>query len=206
MKKYYWLVKPGIIYGNALTAMAGFLLADRGRFDVVLFLAMLAGICLVMASGCVFNNVWDRQADSKMERTKNRALVTGEISTTNALAYGTVLGLIGFGLLYFYTNALTTLIAAIGFAFYVLVYTPLKHRTVYGTLLGAVAGAVPPVVGYCAVTNELDIGAWLLFLILVVWQMPHFYAIGINRFDDYKAAGIPICQCKKEYTSPKSRF
>src|SRR6185503_10318154 len=105
--------------------------------------------------------------------------VTGAISKTQAIIFGSVLLLLGLMLLYFHTNALTAVVALVGFIVYVFPYTLLKRRTVFGTIIGAVAGAVPPVVGYTAVANHLDTGAWILFAILMTWQMPHFYSIAI---------------------------
>ncbi len=203
LKHYYLLTKPGIIYGNSLSVIAGFFLASKESFNPLLFVATLVGIGLVMASGCVFNNYIDRGIDKKMERTKKRALVTKMIPVKNALIFGTILGILGFGLLYVYTNLLTTFIAFIGFFFYVIVYTFSKRKTVYGTVLGSISGAVPPVVGYTAVTNNFDLGALLLFLLLVIWQMPHFYAIAIFRLQDYKEAGIPVLPIKRGITFTK---
>ncbi len=192
IKSYYYLTKPGIIYGNSLSVIAGFFLASGRVFNPIIFLATLFGLGFVMASACVFNNYIDREIDEKMERTKKRALVTKKIPVKNALIFGTILGLLGFGLLYLFTNLLTTFIAFIGFFFYVIVYTFSKRVTVYGTLIGSISGATPPVVGYVAVTNHIDTAALLLFLILVVWQMPHFYAIAIFRIKDYASAAIPV--------------
>lgn len=197
LNRYYLLTKPGIIYGNSLSVIAGFFLASRGSFNLLLFLATLIGLGLVMASGCVFNNYIDRDIDEKMERTKKRALVTKKVSVKNALIFGAILGLLGFGLLYFLTNVLTSFIAFLGFFFYVIVYTFSKRKTVYSTLLGSISGAVPPVVGYTAVTNHFDFAALLLFMILVIWQMPHFYAIAIFRMKEYAAAGIPVLPIEK---------
>ncbi|HSX00764.1 MAG TPA: heme o synthase, partial [Candidatus Saccharimonas sp.] len=192
LQRYYWLTKPGIIYGNLLTAVGGFLLAARGSVDLGLLAAMAAGIALVMASGCVFNNVMDRQLDAAMARTKKRAMVTGTISTRNALVYGAVLGLAGLGMLVAWTTALAAVVAAVGWVAYVLVYGWAKRAGWYGTIVGSISGAVPPVVGYTAVTGTLDAGAWLVFAVLVCWQMPHFYAIALFRLDDYKAAKVPV--------------
>jgi protoheme IX farnesyltransferase len=192
IKAYYTLAKPGIIYGNAITAIGAFFLASRGQFNVVLFLAMLLGISFVMGSACVFNNYLDRDIDMLMKRTKIRALVTQEIPGINALVYATVLGILGLFALACYTNLLTAGIALFGFFMYVAVYGIAKRRTVHGTVIGSISGAVPPVVGYCAVTNQIDAAAIILFLILVCWQMPHFYAIAIFRQDDYTAAKIPV--------------
>jgi protoheme IX farnesyltransferase len=197
IKSYYRLTKPGIIYGNAIAAIAGFLLASKGHFNIVLFLAALVGLSLVIASGCVINNYIDRSIDDKMLRTKKRALVTKTIPEKNALIFAAILGLLGFFILFQFTNLLTTFVAFVGYFFYVVMYSIWKRKSIHGTIIGSVSGAVPPVVGYCAVTNHFDVAALLLFLILVFWQMPHFYAIAIFRMKDYAAARIPVLPVKK---------
>ncbi len=202
-KKYYYLTKPGIIYGNAITAMAGFFLASRGQVDWLLLLAMLAGLSLVIGAGCVFNNIMDKDIDAKMSRTKNRVMVIGKIQKKRAAQFGAVLLLLGFLILNNFTTALALWSAMTGFFIYVFIYTPLKRRTVWATLIGAVAGATPPVIGYTAVTNHLDAAAIILFFILVFWQMPHFYAIAIRRLDDYQAANIPVLPAVKSLRTTK---
>lgn len=197
LRNYYLLTKPGIIQGNAIAAIGGFLLAANGRIDWVLFLATIIGLSLVIASACVFNNFIDRHLDKKMSRTKSRALVTGDIPSRNALAFGGALGFIGFFILLLLTTLVATAAALVGFIFYVAIYGIAKRRTTHGTLVGTVPGAVPPVVGYTAVTNSIDTAALLLFLILVFWQMPHFYAIAIYRLNDYKKAGLPVLPAVK---------
>lgn len=192
MINYYLLTKPGIVLGNLVTLAAGFLLASKGVLDIGLFLATFLGLALIMASACVFNNYIDRQVDQKMERTKNRPLVTGLISHRSALLFGTLLGLLGALTLFLFTNLLTVMVAAFGFFVYVVLYSLWKCRTIYGTAIGSVAGAVPPVVGYCAVSNEFDLGALILFTMLVLWQMPHFFSIALYHFKDYSAAKIPV--------------
>jgi protoheme IX farnesyltransferase len=193
MINYYLITKPGIILGNLITLAAGFLLASKGQyFDISLFFATLLGLTFVMASACVFNNYIDRHLDKKMQRTKNRALVIGLISGPNAIVFGTILGIIGGLILYAFTNVLALLMAAIGFFVYVVLYSMWKSRTVYGTAIGSVAGAMPPVVGYCAVAGRLDLGAFILFFMLVLWQMPHFFSIAIYRLEDYTKAKIPV--------------
>lgn len=189
---YYRLTKPGIIRGNAITAGAGFLLASQGHVQLAMFAAMLVGLSLVIASACVFNNFIDRDIDKLMTRTKARALVVGELSTAQALLFGVTLGLMGTAILIIGTNLLATGIAAFGWVAYVIVYGYYKRQSVHGTIVGSLSGAVPPVVGYCAVTAKLDAAAIILFLILVLWQMPHFYAIAMYRLDDYQAANIPV--------------
>ena len=192
IKKYLTLTKPGIIFGNVITAAAGFALASKGHFDFWLFCAMLIGLSLIIASACVFNNYMDRDIDSVMARTKNRPLVQGSISTNNAIVFGIVLGALGSTVLFMYTNLLTLFSALIGFIVYVFVYGIAKRRSVYATLIGSIAGGMPPVVGYCAVSNNFDLGTFIIFMIIVLWQMPHFYAIAMYRLTDYQAASIPV--------------
>lgn len=192
MINYYLLTKPGIIMGNLVTLAAGFLLASKGHVDLLLLLATVFGLGFIMASACVFNNYIDRHVDKKMKRTQNRALSLGLIKGRNAIAFATILGLIGSLILFFFTNILTLYVAAFGFVVYVFIYSLWKSHTIYGTAIGSIAGAVPPVVGYCAVSNHLDAGALILFIMLVLWQMPHFFAIAIWHYDDYVRADIPV--------------
>jgi heme o synthase len=154
----------------------------------------------------VFNNYIDRDIDERMDRTSRRALVTGAISNSSALAYGCILGLVGFAILIVWVNWLAFAVSLAGWAVYIFLYTFSKRSTVYSTLIGSVSGSVPPVVGYVAVTNRLDGGAWLLFLALTFWQMPHFYAIGIRRLKDYKAAGLPILPVKRGVLAAKRQI
>lgn len=196
-KPYLLLTKPGIIFGNLVTVIGGYFLAAGGHFEPLLFLAAIIGTSLVVASGCVFNNVIDRDIDAHMARTRSRAMVTGRISIPVALIMGTLLGIAGFGLLVWQTTALATAFAAFGFAIYVGAYSLyLKRHSVYSTLIGSLSGASPPVIGYCAVTGQFDLGALLLLVIFSMWQMPHSYAIAIFRFDDYASASIPVLPVK----------
>jgi protoheme IX farnesyltransferase len=188
------LTKPGIVYGNALSLIAGFLLASSldSSFSFQLLLYALAGTLLVIACGCVINNVIDRKIDAKMKRTAQRSLVTGQIQPIQALLYAGLLGGLGFYLLFAYVNILTAIVGFVGLFFYLVVYGFAKRRTHWSTLLGSVSGATPLVAGYTAVTNQLDRAALVLFLIMVCWQMPHFYAIAIYRLNEYKSAGLPV--------------
>lgn len=197
MINYYLITKPGIIMGNLLTVAAGFLLASKGVMHWGLFLATMLGLAFIIASACVFNNYIDLPLDKKMERTKNRALVIGLISVRHALTFAVILGIIGNLILFYFTNVLTVVIAAVGFFVYVFLYSLWKSRTIYGTAIGSVAGAIPPLVGYCAVSNRLDLGALILFIMLVLWQMPHFFAIAMYHYKDYSTAGIPVLPIKK---------
>lgn len=197
LKTYYLLTKPGILMGNAITTSAAFFLASKGHVNLGLFLATVAGLGLIIASACVFNNYIDRHADAKMARTKNRPLAKGLISGQHANIFAIILGIAGAVVLAIFTNLLALTVALFGFFIYVVLYSFWKYKTYYATLVGSIAGAVPPVVGYCAVTNRLDSGALLLFTILVLWQMPHFFSIAMYRFNEYVAASIPLLPIKK---------
>ncbi|CAI2061783.1 Protoheme IX farnesyltransferase [Serratia fonticola] len=207
IKQYLQVTKPGIIFGNLISVVGGFLLASKGSIDYPLFLATLLGVSLVVASGCVFNNYIDRDIDKKMERTKNRVLVKGLITPSVSLVYATLLGIAGFALLYIAANPLAMWLAVMGFVVYVGVYSLyMKRHSVYGTLIGSLSGAAPPVIGYCAVTNEFDAGALILLAIFSLWQMPHSYAIAIFRFKDYQAANIPVLPVVKGISVAKNHI
>lgn len=203
-KNYFLLTKPGIILGNVLTTGAGFALASTGTWD--LFLVTLLGVALVIGSACVFNNYIDREMDRKMQRTKQRALACGALSERNALLFGLFLAGAGFSVLANWTNGLTTLLAFLGFGVYVTLYSFSKYVSIHGTLIGSVAGALPPVIGYTAVQGHLDSAAFLLFALIVVWQMPHFFAIAIYRLEEYAAANIPVLPLKKGLRSAKRQM
>ncbi|MGA9702632.1 UbiA family prenyltransferase, partial [Pseudomonas sp.] len=165
LKHFIQITKPGIIFGNVLSVAGGFFLASKGHVDLAIFLAAMIGTSLVVASGCVFNNCIDRDIDIKMERTKNRVLVQGLISLKLALIYATVLGVAGVALLYKVANPLAALFAVIGFVIYVGLYSLyLKRKSVHGTLVGSLSGAMPPVIGYVAVTNSFDMAALTLLV------------------------------------------
>jgi protoheme IX farnesyltransferase len=192
LRTYYWLAKPGIVYGNALTLAGGFLFAAEWHIDWGLFAATLIGTCLVMASACVFNNYIDRGIDKKMKRTSWRATAKGTLSASAVLTYGAVLGILGFGILLFWTNLLVVLIGLAAYVDYIVLYGYVKRHSWHGTLVGTISGSAPPVAGYCAVTGKFDVNALIIFLIMLFWQMVHFYAIAIRRAQDYQAAGIPV--------------
>lgn len=194
IRTYTLLTKPGIILGNLITTVGGFALAShafRSHFDFSLFLALSLGIFGVIGSACVFNNYIDREIDRKMERTKNRALAAGVISGKNAIYFAVFLAVFGFSMMIAFTNLLATLIAAVGFFIYVVLYSFWKHHKTSATLVGSIAGALPPVIGYTTASHAIDLGALLLFLILVFWQMPHFFAIAMWKIEDYRAASVP---------------
>lgn len=207
IKRYLQVTKPGIIFGNLISVIGGFLLASRGSIDYSLFCVAIIGVSLVVASGCVFNNVIDRDIDGKMERTRNRVLVKGLIPIKISLVYATMLGIAGLALLYFGANPLAMWLAVLGFVVYVGIYSLyMKRNSVYGTLIGSLSGAAPPVIGYCAVTGQFDAGALILLAIFSLWQMPHSYAIAIFRFNDYQKANIPVLPVVKGISVAKNHI
>lgn len=207
VKHFIQITKPGIIFGNVLSVAGGFFLASKGHVDFALFLAVVIGTSLVVASGCVFNNCIDRDIDHKMERTKNRVMVQGGMSLTLALVYATLLGVAGFSLLYVQANPLSAFCALIGFVVYVGFYSLwLKRKSVHGTLVGSLSGAMPPVIGYCAVSNSFDLAAVTLLVMFSLWQMPHSFAIAIFRFKDYSAANIPVLPVARGILAAKKQI
>lgn len=189
---YYRLTKPGIVYGNGIAGAAGYFYGAAGGPSLTVFAALLVGISAVIASAGVLNNVIDRDIDAKMKRTKQRAVASGAVTPQRAVLYAAILLAIGVAVLSAGTNILAVSATLFGYFAYVVLYGIAKRRTVHGTLVGTISGSMPPVIGYVAATGQLDIIAALLFLILLTWQMPHFYAIALFRRDDYAAASIPV--------------
>lgn len=192
LRDYVSLVKPGIVRGNMLAAMAGFFLASRTGIAWSALIGLTFGLSCIIAAACVFNNILDRHIDQKMERTRSRPLAAGRIRVRNAAVFGTLVLLIGSASLILLTNSLALILALFGLLAYVIVYGIGKRMTAQGTLIGSVSGAMPPVVGYVAAGAPIDRPALALFLILSFWQMPHFYGIALYRLKDYKQAAIPV--------------
>lgn len=192
-RSYLQLIKPGITLSNTLTGIAGFFLAASVvPFSLTALIGVTFGIALIIASACVFNNVLDRDIDKRMKRTARRDVASGVISVPKAVVFGSVLGLAGFGAILLLTNTLTFVLGVIAFIWYIAVYGYAKRTTVYSTLIGGVAGALPPVAGYTTLVGKIDAAAIILFLILFFWQMPHFYAIAMFRRSDYASAKLPV--------------
>jgi protoheme IX farnesyltransferase len=192
IRAYYRLSKPGIVYSNTFVALASFLFASHGIPSFTPLLTLCGGIALVIAGSAALNNVLDRDVDARMTRTNDRALVRGTISPVHAVVFGFAAILAGLVLLGLGNSVLTALLAAAAAVLYVGIYTPAKRWTSHSTIIGAVPGALPTVIGYAAATQQLDVTALLLFLALVTWQMAHFYAIGTYRAEEYAAAGLRI--------------
>ncbi len=158
----------------------------------MVLLGLIAGLTLTIAGACATNNYLDRGIDAKMKRTKNRALVSGVISAAEALVFATVTTITGLLTLAVTQNSLTTLLAAIAWFAYVVLYGLGKRYTVHGTLIGCISGSIPLVAGYTAATGHFDYIAWQLFALMTAWQMAHFYGIALYRLADYRMAQIPV--------------
>ena len=204
IKRYYSLTKPGVLYGNALTVAAGYFLASQGTIDIWLFLAVFIGSSLIIGAACALNNYLDQDIDAIMERTKKRALVSGQIKGYRAVIFSAILGVAGLVILLLWTNLLVAVLGVIGFITYVVFYgMQSKRRSIHGTLVGSVSGAIPILAGYCAVGGVIDTGAIIVFIILFTWQFPEFYSIAIYRQKEYAAAGIPVLPVVKGISRTK---
>jgi len=206
-RSYLQLIKPGITLSNTLTGIAGFFLAASvAPFQWSVLIGVAIGISFIIASACVFNNVLDIDIDKRMKRTSKREVAMGNISVRKALIFGGTIGLVGFITILLLTNFLTFVLGVIAFIWYVSVYGFAKRTTAYSTLIGGVAGALPPAAGYTALTGHIDAAAIILFLILFFWQMPHFYAIAMFRRSDYASAKLPIWSVKYGMKSTKAQI
>jgi len=200
---YLKLTKPSIIYLLVLTSATAMFLADGFSGNLMKVVIGLLGIGLIASSSAVINQILDVEVDSKMVRTKNRPIVVGEISITNAKIFATALLIVGAIMLLFFINVLTLLLTLFTWAFYSFLYTKiLKFAGTQNIVIGGIAGAMPPLLGWTAITNSIDALPLLMVLIIFIWTPPHFWALSINRKEDYVAAKIPMMPVVKgtEYT------
>ena len=190
---YVGLTKPRILTMVLVMSAAGFFLgADGSLRPLDTFFITMLGTALSSAGAAVLNHYLERDSDELMHRTKKRPLPAGDVSPEQALSFGVQLVLMGVGLLAWQVNLLTGFISLLTVFLYVLVYTPLKKVTWWNTVIGAIPGALPPVGGWTAASGKLELGAWIIFLILFVWQHPHFYAIAWMYKDDYARGGFKM--------------
>jgi len=196
------LTKPRITRMVLITTLTGAIIAP-GKPSLVRLAIALFGTALVVAGANALNMYLERDVDARMDRTRARPIPSGRLSPETALWFGVVLGVTGITALTFWVNAASGLLCAIAFLSYVLVYTPLKRVTPLALQAGAVPGAIPPLVGWVAMTGELSPGALSLFAILLVWQIPHFLAIAIFRDREYEAAGLQVYPAVKGIPAAK---
>jgi protoheme IX farnesyltransferase len=189
---YLALTKPRLNMLVLATTMAGLYLAAPDGVAVPILLHTLVGTALVAGGAAALNQVWERQTDSRMRRTLTRPLPGGRLSIGEATWFGVLMSGIGLAQLAFGVNVMSAAVAAATLISYVLIYTPLKLRTSLSTLVGAIPGALPPVIGWAAATGRISLPALVLFGIVFFWQMPHFLAIAWLYRDDYARAGIPL--------------
>ena len=193
LRSYYVLCKPNVVYMMLVCALVGMLLAEESVTSVTNIVVALIGIALCSGSAAAINQVIDRKADAAMTRTDQRPLPQGELSATHASSFAFVIGVVGALVLYLYINTLTmilTIASLIGYAFIYTVY--LKRATPQNIVIGGLAGAAPPLLGWAAISNTIDPYALLLVLIIFVWTPPHFWALAIYRKDEYAKESIPM--------------
>lgn len=192
-RDYIELCKPRVVALMLLTVVVGMYLATPGWVPITILCASLLGIGLCAGSAAAINHLVDKRIDSMMSRTKNRPVAHGRISVTQALWFATILGVIGLAVLNYFVNTLTAILTFITIIGYAGIYTGyLKRATSQNIVIGGLAGAAPPLLGWTAVANQLDPQALLLVLIIFTWTPPHFWALAIYRFEDYKHAEIPM--------------
>jgi protoheme IX farnesyltransferase len=184
------LTKPRIAVLLVLTSAAGFYLGTAGTFEFLLFIHAMVAITLLALGVATLNQYWERNIDPLMERTAKRPLPTNRVGPREALIFGIVQCVVAEAYLYFLVNPLTAILGLIVIIGYVFVYTPLKTRTSASTAIGAIPGALPPLMGWTAAANEISVTAWALFAMQFLWQFPHFFAIAWMYKDEYKKAGI----------------
>lgn len=189
---YFELTKPRIAFMLVLTSAAGFYLGASQGFDITLFLNSMAAITLLAFGVATLNQYIEREIDTKMDRTVNRPLPSGRVTPNEALVFGVILTVASEIYLYFAVNKLTAILGLVVIVGYVFLYTPLKTRTTASTAIGAIPGAMPPLMGWTASANEITLSAWFLFAFLFLWQFPHFLAIAWMYKDQYAKAGIKM--------------
>ena len=192
MADYVELTKPRITLMVMLTTMVGFVMGSAARVNVPGLLAVLVGTGLVAAGASALNMLLERRTDARMHRTRNRPLPAGRLRPADVVAWGFALTAAGVLLLGWQAGALATGVALVTWLSYLLFYTPLKPLTSLSTVVGALPGALPPVIGWAAARGSLDAGAFVLFAILFLWQIPHFLAIAWIYREDYARGGLPM--------------
>jgi protoheme IX farnesyltransferase len=186
------LAKPRLNMLVVVSAVAGYVMASGDTHDVWRLLFMIVGTALVAGGASAFNQIIESKPDALMQRTRLRPMADGRLSAHEAWAFGTGLTIAGLAILALGANLLSAIVALLTVASYTVVYTPLKRYSSFSTVVGAIPGALPPVIGWAAALDELSQGAWILFGIVFLWQLPHFLAIAWIYREDYARAGFPM--------------
>lgn len=202
---YIELMKPELTSLSVLTALCGYYLATVGEFDVWKFVHTAFGTALVGGGAGALNEYIEREYDALMRRTERRPIPAGSLAPIEGLLFGSIIAVLGILHLAIFTNLLTGLLGFLTFGLYVFVYTPLKRITPLATLIGGIPGALPPVMGWTAVRNEITIEAGVLFAILFCWQMPHFFSLAWMYRKDYARAGFKLLTVVDENGSRTAR-
>ncbi|HJR61104.1 MAG TPA: heme o synthase [Vicinamibacterales bacterium] len=189
---YVTLAKPRLNLLVVASTLVGYVMGDGDLSKSLVVVSVLGGTALVAGGASAFNQVIERRTDGLMRRTRLRPMADGRLQSPEALLYASALSLGGLAILALAVNALSALVALATLVSYAAIYTPLKLRTSFSTVIGAIPGALPPVIGWTAATNGLSQGAWILFGILFLWQLPHFLAIAWMYREDYARAGFPM--------------
>ena len=193
IQDYLTLCKPKVVLLILMTALVGMLLSSNTSISYSTVLTSIMGIGLTAASAAVLNQLIEHKIDLRMQRTSHRPVAQGRIQTPHALLFSIFLTIVGLGVLSYGANGLTVLLTAITFLFYGLFYTAfLKKNTPQNIVIGGLAGAMPPLLGWCAITGEITAYPLLLVLLIFVWTPPHFWALAIYRCEDYKKANMPM--------------
>ncbi len=205
-RNYIELTKPRITCFILMSAAIGFLCGAHVNhaWTWMAMLHAVIGTALIASGTAALNQWYERVADGKMPRTRNRPIPSGRVTPAHALQFGLALSIVGFVELWLGANLLTSLLGLFTELSYLLVYTPLKQKSPHSTTIGAIPGAMPPLIGYAAACGTLTWGAWALYAILFLWQFPHFYAIAWMYRDDYAQAGIrmlPVVEPSNESTA-----
>ncbi len=192
-RAYYELTKPRVIMLLLLTAVVGMCLSTQGLPDVSRMIWGSLGIGLLSSAGAVFNHCIDRNLDIKMARTHRRPLPTGKVTLSQALSFGVLISFVGMIILWWLVNPLTAVLTFMSMLGYAVVYTVwLKRATPQNIVIGGIAGAAPPLLGWTAITGTIDGNALLLVMIIFTWTPPHFWALAVDRVEDYRKTGLPM--------------
>jgi protoheme IX farnesyltransferase len=186
------LAKPRLNLLVVASALAGYAMAGGDMSDAIRVVGTVVGTALVAGGASAFNQVIERVPDSLMRRTRTRPVPDGRLQPFESLAFGLALSVVGLAVLAAAVNPLSAAVALTTLLTYALIYTPLKRRSSFATVIGAIPGALPPVIGWAAARNSLSQGAWVLFAIMFLWQLPHFLAIAWMYREDYARAGFPM--------------